>query len=123
MNVEKRALEFVKEFEKRHKRIAEDIPIGRGYDLKSGNRRIEVKGTGKKMPLLVPFSQYNLDAIGKTPNYFFYFVFDIRGKPKLLILNKNKMLKKKKKSRERVIDYWLPFEKKDYHRSIILDKS
>ncbi len=59
----KKAIEFVLDYEKKRGRNPEDVSINRehvGYDIKSDNRKIEVKGIGES------WASYNWQALYKT---------------------------------------------------------
>lgn len=85
--VERKAIELVKEFERKHGRQPKEIKAG-GYDIKSGNRCIEVKGSSdKNIPSFVWISRTILRKLGEDViNYYIYIIYDIKRKPKLLIL-------------------------------------
>lgn len=85
--VERKAIELVKEFEIKQGRQPKEIRAG-GFDIKSGDRCIEVKGVSdKNIPSFIWISRTILKKLGEDViNYYIYIVYDIKRKPKLLIL-------------------------------------
>ena len=87
---EKKAMDVVMKYEKKQGRNPKDVHLQRDipYDIKSGKRCIEVKGTKDKRPTWVTMTDTLTRKIGKDLiNYFVYIVYDIYGKPKLMILD------------------------------------
>lgn len=82
------AIDFVKKYEKRHGRIPVDVSKkGVGYDIRSGNRLIEVKGQSAVMPDFIYLYKRTLQNLGDNIlNYYIYLVYDVKNKPKLKIL-------------------------------------
>ncbi|MBL7131324.1 MAG: DUF3883 domain-containing protein [Candidatus Omnitrophica bacterium] len=85
--VERKAIDMVMEFERQEGRNPKEIKLG-GYDIKSGNRCIEVKGSSdNNIPSFIWINRTILKKLGKDViNYYIYIVYDIKRKPKLLIL-------------------------------------
>ena len=80
-----KAIEFVLGYEKEQDRKPEDVSANRnhsGYDVKSGNRMIEVKGVGES------WQTYNWQSLHKTeveclkrsPNDFYLYIVKFRDK-------------------------------------------
>lgn len=85
--VERKAIELVKKFEIKQGRQPKELRAS-GYDIKSGKRCIEVKGSSdKNVPSFIWISRTILKKLGEDViNYYIYIVYDIKRKPKLLIL-------------------------------------
>lgn len=89
----KKAVELVIEYEKKQGRNPEKVDkFKEGYDLKSGERLIEVKTNGNfKSDLLLSFS--NFKKLGKKiSNYYVYFLIG-EDKPKLKIIEPDFIIK------------------------------
>lgn len=95
-SVEQQAIDFVVDYEKKHGRKSEVLSEGSGYDILSKGRKIEVKGVSKKKPSFIIFNQFNFKALQREDNFYLYIVYNIDDQPKLLILNKNEVLKRLK---------------------------
>lgn len=85
---EEKSIALVMKFERKSGRHPEKAKSRSGYDIKSGNRCIEVKGrTEDELPSEVKTNKFMLKSLGKNiKNYYVYIVFSIKKKPKLLIL-------------------------------------
>ena len=98
--VELKAIKFVMDYERKQGRNPKDVSkTGCGYDIKSNNRYIEVKGSSLNKPSFVQFNQYNFKALQKENNFYLYIILGINDKPKsdkpkAIIFNKNEILKK-----------------------------
>ncbi len=80
-----KAIEFVLDYERKQERIAENVSAARehsGYDVKSGDRLIEVKGVGES------WKTYTWQALYKTereslrnhPNVWFLYIVKFKDK-------------------------------------------
>ncbi len=89
----KKAIELVLEYEKKQGRTPEVTnKIRNGYNIKSGDRFIDVKINSKKGDLLVSFSVFK--KLGRdVSNYYIYLVSGTEEKPKLKILEPEFILK------------------------------
>lgn len=90
MSTEKKAMKIVKKFEKnRTGREPTDVSKKRkGYDYKSGDRCIEVKGQKSPKSGWVDLHESLIKKIGEFfNNYYIYVVYDIERKPKLKIID------------------------------------
>ncbi len=70
------------------------MPNGYGYDLKSGNRLIEVKGKkrGIDKPTRISLHQSLLKKRWKDgKKYYIYFVYNLNDKPKMKIIPPEKI--------------------------------
>lgn len=86
---EERSIEYVKRFEKRQGRKPVDMSKKLiGYDVKSGNRYIEVKSRpGEKIQPHLTLYKGLLSKLGKNiSHYFIYVVYDMDRAPKLVII-------------------------------------
>ncbi|MFP3265061.1 MAG: DUF3883 domain-containing protein, partial [Acidilobus sp.] len=91
--VEKRAMDFVMEFEKRNSREPEDVSKNEHYDIRSYDpntgevRYIEVKGRWEPT-LVVELTETEFEYAKKFgKDYWLYIVYDIgSGKPRLVII-------------------------------------
>lgn len=91
--VEKKAMEFVIEFERRSGRVSEDVSMYEHYDIRSYDPRtgevryIEVKGRWGPT-LVVELTQTEFEYAKKLgKDYWLYIVYDIgSGKPKLVMI-------------------------------------
>lgn len=79
---------LVMRFERKEGRHPQITKRGSGYDIKSDSRCIEVKGkTKSSLPGSVKMNKSVLRTLGKNvKNYYIYIVYDLKKKPKLLIL-------------------------------------
>jgi hypothetical protein len=93
--VEQKATKLVMEYEKLQNRKPEDVSRTKcGYDIKSGDRRIEVKGQSGKRASWIWISNSIVRNLGKDlSNYYVYIVYDIKDKPKLKILEPDVIFK------------------------------
>ncbi|MBI2173232.1 MAG: DUF3883 domain-containing protein [Candidatus Aenigmarchaeota archaeon] len=93
-STERKAIEIVKKFEQeRTNEIPEEMPNGHGYDIKSGNRFIEVKGTygGLDKVWVVLHHTFFKKMWNSGRNYYIYFVYNLNDKPKMKIINPEKI--------------------------------
>lgn len=90
---EKQAIKHVMQYEKRQDREPEDVSKKHlGYDIKSGDRLIEVKGQKAKKPDFIYLYKRTLHKLGdNTLRYYIYLVYDIKHEPKLKILPPEKI--------------------------------
>ena len=96
IQVSKQAINFVVAYEKKQGRKPEVLAEGKGYDVLSSERKIEVKGVSHRRPPFILFNQYNFKALQREDNFYLYIVYDIGDKPKLLILDKDEVLRRAK---------------------------
>lgn len=92
--VEHKAMRLVMAYEKKQKRKPIDVcRSGCGYDIKSGNRCIEVKGQSSKKPDFIYLYKKTLQNLkDDTLHYYIYVVYDIQSaQPKLRILPPEKI--------------------------------
>ncbi len=80
--IEEKAIAYVMKNERRLGNNPKDVHSKRlGYDVKSGNKCIEVKGRGKARPSFIHFSEYNDNGMEKAmeskKEYVLYVVYDI----------------------------------------------
>jgi len=92
-STEMMAIEYVQEYEKKHGRNPIDVSKkGVGYDIKSGNRLIEVKGQAAIKPDFIYLYKRTLQNLGDDIlNYYIYLVYDVKNEPKLKILPPRKI--------------------------------
>ena len=64
-DVERKAMEYVMQYERDHNPM-DRSKDNKGYDIESGNKRIEVKGRAGKTVSIVHFNQYNYAAMQKA---------------------------------------------------------
>jgi len=65
-----------------------------GFDIKFGKRYIDVKGQSSKRAAWIWISNSIVRNLGKNfSNYYIYIVYDIKGKPKLKILEPDVIFK------------------------------
>ncbi|KKU29936.1 hypothetical protein A3G55_01315 [Candidatus Giovannonibacteria bacterium RIFCSPLOWO2_12_FULL_44_25] len=90
---EKQAIEIVMEYERKNGRKPEEVSNKKcGYDIKSGDRFIEVKGQKAKQPDVIGLYKTTLSKLGDNIlHYFIYLVYDIKSNPKLKILPPEKI--------------------------------
>lgn len=89
------AIEFAIAFEKSRGRNPVNVSKTRcGYDIRSSNRKIEIKAATPSNPPFVLFNQYNFAALQRENNFYLYVVYDLKNDPKLLIFNKNEILRR-----------------------------
>lgn len=94
-SVEEKAMEIVMRYEKTQGRKPKDVSKTKsGFDIKSGKRCIEVKGQSNKRATWIWISNSIVRNLGKNlSNYYIYIVYDIKGKPKLKILEPDVIFK------------------------------
>lgn len=90
---ERQAIELVMNYEKRQGRNPQDVSTKHlGYDIKSDERLIEVKGQKAKKPDFVYLYKRTLQKLGDNAlRYYIYLVYDIKREPKLKILPPGKI--------------------------------
>jgi len=86
--VEQKAIKIVMEYEKSQGRMPSDVSRTKcGYDIKSNERCIEVKGKTKKRADWIWINNSIVRNLGKDlSNYYIYIVYDIKREAKLKIL-------------------------------------
>jgi|YelNatPaOPRAMG01_1025707.scaffolds.fasta_scaffold133037_1 hypothetical protein len=92
---EQKAIQIVMNYEKSQGREPKDVSKTKcGYDIKSGERCIEVKGQSSKRAGWIWISNSIVRKLGKDlSNYYIYIVYDINNKPKLKILEPDVIFK------------------------------
>lgn len=92
---EQQAMEIVMKYEKSQGRSPKDVSRTKcGYDIKSGNRYIEVKGQGSKKAEWIWITNSIVRNLGRNlANYYIYIVYDVKDKPKLKILEPDVIFK------------------------------
>ena len=93
--VEQKAMQIVMAYERSQGREPKDVCRTRcGYDIKSSERYIEVKGQGKKRADWIWISNSITRLLGKNlANYYIYIIYDIRENPKLKIIEPDVIFK------------------------------
>jgi len=93
--VEKKAIEIVMDYEWNQKRNPEDVSTKKcGYDIKSRDRFIEVKGQSRKKASWIWINNSIVRKLGKNlSKYYVYIVYDIKNNPKLKILEPDVIFK------------------------------
>ncbi len=93
--VEQRAMKIVMKYEKSQGKEPRDVSRTRcGYDIKSGRRRIEVKGESSERASWIWVSNSIVRNLGKNlSNYYIYIVYDINNKPKMKVLEPDDIFK------------------------------
>lgn len=90
MTQEEESIKYVMRYEKRQGRKPVDVSKKLiGYDVKSGNRYIEVKSRpGKNIQSFITLHKSLLRKLGKSlAHYYIYIVYDMNEKPKLTIVS------------------------------------
>jgi len=72
--IERKAIKEAIKYEKQKKRKPEEVRQGKGYDIISSGRKIEVKGVGRKNPGWVSFQHNCFNALQEEKKYFVYIV-------------------------------------------------
>lgn len=93
-DIEQKAMKLVMAYEQKEGRIPKDVSRTRcGYDLKSGDRCIEVKGQSSIKPEFIYLYKKTLQNLqDDILHYYIYIVYDIRSEdPKLRILPPEKV--------------------------------
>ena len=91
--IEKKAITKAKEYESERKRKPKEIKQGKGYDIFSSGRCIEVKGLGRKNPGWVSFDHNCFEALQKEEKYFVYIVTNLKaGQPELYVVPRKDIL-------------------------------
>jgi len=95
MNIEKKAIEIVMEYEREQNRNSKDVSEGKcGFDIQSGNRHIEVKGQSSEKARFLWINNSIVRKLGKgLAHYWVYVVYNINDKPKLKILEPDTIFK------------------------------
>ena len=93
--IEQKVIEIVMKYEKLQGREPKDVSRTKcGYDIKSTERYIEVKGQSKKRAGRIRMDHAIVRIFGKdSPNYYIYIVYDIKNEPKLKILEPDVIFK------------------------------
>jgi hypothetical protein len=86
--IERKAMEFVKRYESSKGGRPFSVSLqGCGYDIKSRNRLIEVKGFRNiRYPSIVLMGKLKEQLASKVKKCFIYVVYDIEHEPKLKII-------------------------------------
>lgn len=89
MTQEEFSIKYVIEYEK--KRGCKPVDVSKkliGYDIKSGNRYIEVKSRpGEKIQPFITLHNSLLRKLGKgLSHYYIYIVYDMKKEPKLVVV-------------------------------------
>jgi hypothetical protein len=91
--IEKKAIAKAMKYERERKRKPKEIKQGKGYDILSSGRRIEVKGVGGKNPGWVTFQDGCFKALQKEKRYFVYIVTNLKaGQPELHEIKRNEII-------------------------------
>lgn len=96
LNQEELSIRYVIKYEKSQGRYPHDVSKKHiGYDLKSGNRYIEVKSRpGSKIQPFITLHNHLLRSIGRgLSNYYIYVVYDMKSSPRLVIIPPEVILK------------------------------
>jgi hypothetical protein len=96
MTQEEESIKYVIKYERSQGRKPMDVSKkGLGYDIKSGNRYIEVKSRPKgNIQAFINLHNHLLRSIGKKlSNYYIYIVYDMQKAPKLVIVPPDLVLK------------------------------
>ena len=93
--VEQKAVNIVLKYEKKQGRKPINVSRDKcGYDIKSDDRFIEVKGTKGKKAGWFLITNTIVRTLGKNlSNYYVYIVYDINENPKLKILDPDDIFK------------------------------
>ncbi len=94
-SVEQKAMDIVMNYEKLQGRKPENVCRTRcGYDIKSSDRCIEVKGQSSQRAGWIWISNSITRNLGKNlSNYYIYIVYDINKEPKLKIIDPDTIFK------------------------------
>jgi len=94
-SVEQMAMQIVKGYEIKQGRNPKDVSKDRcGFDIKSDDRYIEVKGQSSKRAGWFWINNSIVRNLGKNlANYWVYIVYDIKNQPKLKILEPDVIFK------------------------------
>lgn len=96
MTQEEKSIQYIIRYEKSQRRNPQDVSKKRlGYDIKSGNRYIEVKSRPKsKIQSFIALHNHLLRSIGRgLVSYYIYIVYDMKNHPKLVIVPPEIVLK------------------------------
>lgn len=92
--IEEKAIAQVMKYEVGRKRKPKKIKQGKGCDILSSGRHIEVKGVGSKNPGWVTFQDGCFKALQKEKRYFVYIVTNLKsGQPELHEINRNNIIR------------------------------
>jgi hypothetical protein len=91
--VEQEAIRFVMKRERKDN--PRKAPYGRGYDILTDRRRIEVKGVTHGIHAIL--NSHNIKAAKRYRNYYLYIVSFKNGKPQLAVFTKTQLLKRRKR--------------------------
>lgn len=88
-------MKIVMDYERKQGRHPEDVSRKKiGYDVKSDDRCIEVKGQSDKRASWIWINNSIVRNLGKDlSNYYIYVVHDMKNEPKLKILDPNDIFK------------------------------
>jgi hypothetical protein len=88
------ACKKVVDYERSNGRQANDVShLGKGYDI-AGSRNIEVKATkSSDVPAYIHFYGTSWEWFRNDPNAWVYIVYDIEKEPKLVMLDRDALLK------------------------------
>lgn len=117
--VEIGAINCVMKYERAQGRNPKDVSgEGIGYDIRSDNLKIEVKGRGKDKEPHVFLGKHNIEAIENSADeeYRLYVVMNPLNNPKLIIFSKDEVIGKKVKLRQ----WKIPLRKADFATGIPL---
>lgn len=91
---------------------------GVGYDIRSDNLKIEVKGRGQDKKPHVLLNQHNIEALEESADeeYRLYVVMNPLNNPKLIIWSKDEVIGKKVERRQ----WQIPLRKADFAKGIPL---
>jgi hypothetical protein len=92
---EQKAMELIMKYESSQGRKPKDVSKTRcGFDIKSGNRCIEVKGQGSERASWIWITPTIVRNLGrKLANYYIYIVYNIKNSPKLKIIEPDVIFK------------------------------
>src|SRR3989344_8901241 len=98
MDVQKESIKWVMDYERKQGNNPEDVSKKnehKGYDVVSGDKKIEVKGRSKEKIGFNGFNKYNFEALQREDNFYVYCVHNLENNnPKLIIFNKFEVLKR-----------------------------
>jgi len=95
MTTEQKAMKIVAKYELKQGRRPHDVSKTKcGYDIKSGNRRIEVKGQKRQRAGWITIHNSIVRNLGRElAQYYVYVVYDIDRESKLKILDPDTIFK------------------------------
>src|SRR3989338_2223564 len=117
------AIQVVMEYERKNKPI--DVRKNKqhqGYDIISGNKKIEVKGIRKRDGFFL-LNNYNFESYAKEPDFHLYLVLgDNPSDADIIVYNRIELIKKIKEARVR-FTLEIPLRKEDKKKAIKFDIS